>query len=114
MTKSKQGVGLIIDNGSRRNFLYRIRDLIVLMLIWSGWILVLLLPFLHSYEIFGIDDKFTDNYDVLGFFTMKELVIITVLLIFSNFILFHFWAKYKRFIFSWKSRASAHRKYKET
>ncbi|WP_421224763.1 hypothetical protein [Aeromonas enteropelogenes] len=44
MTKHKLAQEMIIRNGTRRSWRYRVRDMLILLVTWSGWLFLVLQP----------------------------------------------------------------------
>ena len=44
---------MIISNGTRRSWKYRLRDLLILLVTWVGWIFLALQPWLNYLEAEG-------------------------------------------------------------
>ncbi|MGN5150326.1 hypothetical protein ACTG23_10675 [Aeromonas enteropelogenes] len=50
MTEPKLAKKMIIENGSRRSWQYRLRDLLILLVTWGGWLFLVLQPWFNYLE----------------------------------------------------------------
>ncbi|WP_429060400.1 hypothetical protein [Aeromonas veronii] len=89
MTKHKLANEMIISNGTRRSWKYRLRDLLILLVTWVGWIFLALQPWLNYLEA-EEDESFIGSLDAI------EVGQLFLALLFGIFLLIHSWAKYNK------------------
>lgn len=82
---------MIIRNGSRRSWGYRLRDLLILLLTWGSWLFLALQPW-FNYLASGDELGFIGS---LGWLALGQLFLA---LIIGLFLLIHTWAKYNKLL----------------
>ena len=92
MTKHKLANEMIISNGTRRSWKYRLRDLLLLLVTWSGWLFLALQPWLNYLDK-GEGDSFIGSLDAQG---AGQLFLALLL---GIFLLILSWAKYKQLLY---------------
>ncbi|MFQ2246020.1 hypothetical protein [Aeromonas enteropelogenes] len=92
MTKHKLAQEMIIRNGTRRSWRYRVRDMLILLVTWSGWLFLVLQPW-FSYLETGVEGNFIGSLD------MVEVGQLFLALLFGIFLLIHSWAKYNKLLY---------------
>ena len=101
MTKHKLANEMIISNGSRRSWKYRLRDLLLLLVTWSGWLFLALQPWLNYLET-------EENQSFIGSLDAVEVGQLFLALLFGIFLLIHSWAKYNKLLYRlMRKRATA-------
>ncbi|MBF3236279.1 hypothetical protein H4N55_06625 [Aeromonas veronii] len=93
MTKHKLANEMIISNGTRRSWKYRLRDLLILLVTWVGWIFLALQPWLNYLEAEAEEDE-----SFIGSLDAIEVGQLFLALLFGIFLLIHSWAKYNRLL----------------
>ncbi|MFG0833085.1 hypothetical protein ACEUC3_10275 [Aeromonas bivalvium] len=91
MTRNKFANEMIIRNGGRCSWRYRVRDLLILLLTWGGWLLLALQPW-FNYLGSGSEVSFIGSLDWLA---LGQLFLALVL---GLFLLIHTWARYNKWI----------------
>ncbi|CAJ1915623.1 hypothetical protein ABKX71_001981 [Aeromonas veronii] len=91
MTKHKLANEMIISNGTRRSWKYRLRDLLLLLVTWSGWLFLALQPWLNYLET-------EENQSFIGSLDAVEVGQLFLALLFGIFLLIHSWAKYNKLL----------------
>lgn len=92
MTKHKLAKEMIIRNGIRRSWRYRMRDMLILLVTWSGWLFLVLQPW-FSY----LETEAEGNF--IGSLDMVEVGQLFLALLFGIFLLIHSWAKYNKLLY---------------
>ncbi|MFB2862904.1 hypothetical protein [Aeromonas sp. MdU4] len=92
MTKHKLANEMIISNGTRRSWKYRLRDLLILLVTWGGWLFLALQPW-FSYLETQQSESFIGSLDAV------EVGQLFVALLFGIFLLIHSWAKYNKLLY---------------
>ena len=64
MTKHKLANEMIISNGARRSWKYRLRDLLILLVTWGGWLFLALQPWFNYLET-EEDESFIGSLDAI-------------------------------------------------
>lgn len=93
VTKHKLANEMIISNGTRRSWKYRLRDLLILLVTWVGWIFLALQPWLNYLEAEAEEDE-----SFIGSLDAIEVGQLFLALLFGIFLLIHSWAKYNRLL----------------
>ncbi|VXA77468.1 MULTISPECIES: hypothetical protein [Aeromonas] len=92
MTKNKFANEMIIRNGARCSWQYRLRDLLILLVTWIGWLFLALQPWLNYLDK-GEGDSFIGSLDAQG---AGQLFLALLL---GIFLLIHSWAKYNQLLY---------------
>lgn len=102
MSKHQLGKAMIIRNGSRRSWRYRLRDLLLLLLTWGSWLFLALQPW-FNYLRSGDEVSFIGS---LGWPALGQWFLA---LIVGLFLLIHSWARYNKLLHRLLQRRSKSR-----
>lgn len=91
MTNHKLANEMIISNGTRRSWQYRLRDLLILAVTWGGWLFLALQPWLN-YLNKQAHQSFIGSLDAVA---LGQLFLALLL---GIFLLIHSWAKYNKLL----------------
>ncbi|WP_429022698.1 hypothetical protein [Aeromonas allosaccharophila] len=103
MTKRKLANEMIISNGTRRSWKYRLRDLLLLLVTWSGWLFLVLQPWFNYLETGG-------RGDFIGSLDMVEAGQLFLALLIGIFLLIHSWARYNKYLYRLVRKRKARKK----
>ncbi|OCA63367.1 hypothetical protein A9R10_06785 [Aeromonas piscicola] len=92
MTKNKFANEMIIRNGARCSWQYRLRDLLILLVTWVGWLFLALQPVLNY-----LDNEEGESF--IGSLDAKGAGQLFLALLLGIFLLIHSWANYNRLIY---------------
>lgn len=91
MSKHRLGKAMIIRNGNRRSWRYRLRDLLLLLLTWGSWLFLALQPWFNYL-------KSGEEVGFIGSLDWQELGQLFLALIAGLFLLIHSWARYNKLL----------------
>ncbi|MHC6529537.1 MULTISPECIES: hypothetical protein [unclassified Vibrio] len=92
----------IINNKEKRRFRIKLRDSLINTLTWLCWSFLLLHPLLHEW-------LYPDREGGLLFgMNLSDILLSVAIMLLGIILLFHFWSKLKRLLWSLESRFKKH------